>query len=151
MSSSDLHYEDFAPGQTIELGGYHVSAEEIVGFASQFDPQPIHLDEAAGRASILGGLCASGWHVCSIIMRLMVDGFLGKSASMGSSGVEEVKWLKPVYAGETVRGRFTVTAKRISAKRPEMGILSMRVDLLGEDDALKCQMTGILFVKVGAP
>lgn len=149
--AGQLHYEDFTPGETRELGSYHVTAEEIVSFAREFDPQPFHLDEAAAKASILGGLCASGWHVCSIVMRLMVDGFFGRSASMGSSGVDEVKWLKPVHAGETVRGRFTVTAKRVSAKRPEMGILSMRVDLFGADDSLKCQMTGILFVKARAP
>jgi acyl dehydratase len=151
MSDGLLHYEDIAPGATHELGSYHVSAEEIAGFAREFDPQPFHLDEAAARASILGGLCASGWHVCSIIMRLSVDGFLGRAAGMGSSGVDEVKWLKPVFAGETVTARLTFTGKRVSSKRPEMGILSGQTELFGRDGELKCEMRAIYFVKVRAP
>jgi acyl dehydratase len=146
-----LHYEDFAQGETRELGSYHVTADEIVAFAREFDPQPFHLDNAAAKQSILGGLCASGWHVCAIIMRMTVDGFLGRTAGMGSSGVDEVKWLKPVFAGETVSGRITVLTARRSAKRPEMGILAMRAELLGEDGTLKCEQQAIYFVKVRAP
>ena len=99
-----LHFEDFAVGQVIDLGTYAVTAAEIREFASEFDPQPFHLDEAAGKASILGGLAASGWHVCSMLMRMIADSWLNKSASMGSNGVSEVKWLKPVLAGETLSG-----------------------------------------------
>lgn len=146
-----MYYEDFAPGAITELGNCEVTAEEIVAYAREFDPQPFHLDEAAARASILGGLCASGWHVCGIMMRLAIDGLLGRTAGMGSNNVSEVKWLKPVYAGERVSARFTVIEKRISAKRPEMGILSMRIDLLGADGTLKSEMTGIYFLKVRAP
>jgi acyl dehydratase len=149
--AAKLHYEDFAPGETRELGSYHVTAEEIVAFAREFDPQPFHIDDAAAKQSILGGLCASGWHVCGIIMRLTVDGFLHRTAGMGSSGVDEVKWLKPVYAGETVSGRLTVLTARRSAKRPEMGILTMRAELFGEDGALKCEQSAVYFVKVRAP
>jgi acyl dehydratase len=151
MNGGLLHYEDIASGETHALGSYHVSAEEIVGFAREFDPQPFHLDDAVAKASILGGLCASGWHVCSIIMRLTVDGFLGRAAGMGSSGVDEVKWLKPVFAGETVSARLTLTGKRVSSKRPEMGILSGRTELFGGDGELKCEMRAVYFVKVRRP
>jgi acyl dehydratase len=151
MSPGLLHYEDFAPGEVRELGSYVLSAEEIVAFAREFDPQPFHLDAEAAEASILGGLCASGWQVCAIMMRLTVDGFLAGAAGMGSSGVDEVKWLKPVFAGETVKARLTFNGKRISAKRSEMGILSGRTELLGGDGTLKCEMTAVYFVKVRAP
>jgi acyl dehydratase len=151
MSPGLLHYEDFAPGEVRELGSYALSAEEIIAFAREFDPQPFHLDAEAAEASILGGLCASGWQVCAIIMRLTVEGFLARTAGMGSSGVDEVKWLKPVFADETVTARLTFTGKRISSRRPEMGVLSGCTELFGDDGTLKCEMTAIYFVKVRAP
>ena len=94
-----LHYEDFPAGEVIVYGAYEVTADEIKAFAGEFDPQPFHLDEEAGRASILGGLCASGWHVCAMLNRMNVDAYLVRSAAMGSFGLEEVKWLRPVFAG----------------------------------------------------
>ena len=94
-----LHFEDYAAGQVIDLGTYAVTAAEIREFASEFDPLPFHLDEAAARASLLGGLAASGWHVCSMLMRMIADSWLNKSVSMGSNCLSEVKWLKPVFAG----------------------------------------------------
>src|SRR5262245_51344909 len=127
-----LYFEDFPQGEVVEFGRYEVTAEEIIRFAKEFDPQPFHLDEAAAKASLLGGLCASGWHVCAILMRLMCDGYLCRSASMGSNGIDEVKWVRPVYAGETLTCRRTTLAHSVSAKRPEMGIVTFRWELFND-------------------
>ena len=146
-----LHYEDFTVGESWDLGAYRVTAEEIKGFAREFDPQFFHLDEDRAKSSVLGGLSASGWHTCGMLMRLMVDGYLNRTAAMGSPGLEEVKWLKPVYAGETLTGRMTVLAKRQSKSRPEMGLITMRWDARAADGETKIDMTGINLIKVRAP
>ena len=141
-----LHFEDYAAGQVIDLGSYAVTAEEI----SEFDPLPFHLDEAAARASLLGGLAASGWHVCSMLMRMIADSWLNKSASMGSNGVSEVKWLKPVFAGETLSGRVTIVSKRVSSRRPEMGIFECLFELFNQEGVKKTEMTAVVFMRVKA-
>jgi acyl dehydratase len=146
-----LHYEDFSEGDTFVLGPYVVTKEEIIAFAREFDPAPFHLDEAAAKASLLGGLCASGWHVCAMLMRMMVEGYLGRAAGMGSNGVDEVRWLKPVYAGETLRGRMTVLSKRVSARRPEMGIIRARWEVVDQADEKKLEMTGVNLIRVRRP
>lgn len=146
-----LHFEDFKVGEVVDLGRYDVTAEEIKTFAREFDPQPFHVDEAAAKASILGGLCASGWHSCAMLMRMMVDSYLGRSAGMGSNGLDEVKWMKPVFAGETLTGRMTVLSARVSSKRPEMGILKMRWELFNTAGEQKLDMTGINFMRVRRP
>src|SRR5579859_3157513 len=102
------YFEDFAVGHTLELGSYTITREEILAFARQFDPQPFHTDEEQAKASLYGGLIASGWHTASIFMRLLVDGLLNDTASMGSPGVDELRWLRPVRPGDTLRARFTV-------------------------------------------
>ena len=145
-----LHFDDFEVGQVIDLGTYAVTAEEIREFASEFDPQPFHLDEDAAKASLLGGLAASGWHVCAMFMRLLAEGWLNKTASMGSNGVPEVKWLKPVYAGETLSGSVTILTKRVSAKRPEMGIFQCLFELINETGEKKTEMTAVVFMRVKA-
>ena len=100
MPLSKLYFEDFQPGHTTEYGPRLVTREEIIAFAAQYDPQPMHLDEAAGQKSLLGGLGASGWHSCGIMMRMICDGFMLNSASMGAGGVDEVQWLRPIRPGD---------------------------------------------------
>src|SRR5690349_469790 len=100
MGDRHWAFEDFAEGSSIELGTKVVTAEEIIEFASQFDPQPMHLDETAGKASLLGGLAASGWHTCAIYMRMLVDSVLLNSTSQGAPGIDYVKWKRPVIAGD---------------------------------------------------
>jgi acyl dehydratase len=146
-----LHYEDFQEGMVIPFGHYHLSREEVVDYASQWDPQPFHLDEDAARRSVLAGLAASGWQSSAILIRLAIDAFVNRSATMASNGMEEVKWLKPVYAGETLTGRATILSRRISAKRPEMGILRMRLELLDGQGELKTEITGVQFMRVRHP
>ncbi|HEV7251584.1 MAG TPA: MaoC family dehydratase [Mesorhizobium sp.] len=125
-------FEDFLPGVSFALGPKLVTAEEIVAFAREFDPQPFHLDEAAGRESILGGLAASGWHVCAMFMRMMCDSYLLDATSQGAPGIEEARWKRPVLAGDTLSGKSTVQSARASNSRPEIGIVSFRHELFNQ-------------------
>jgi acyl dehydratase len=143
-----LHFEDFPVGEVVEFGNYLVTAEEIVEFAREFDPQPFHVDEEAAKASLLGGLSASGWHVCAIIMRMMVDGYYGRTASMGSTGIDDMRWIKPVRPGDRLSCRRTTLEARISAKRPEMGIVKLRYEIFDAVAEKKAEMTGINLIKV---
>lgn len=117
------YWEDLEVGSVIALGEVTPTREAILDFARQFDPQPFHLDEEAARASIFGGLCASGWHTCAMAMRLMVDHFLRYSSSQGSPGLEAIKWLKPVYPGDTLRLQHRVIDRRPMRTRPEVGLV----------------------------
>src|SRR6188472_4084556 len=132
MTARKWAYEDFVEGAIFPLGTKVVTAEEIIEFASEFDAQPMHLDEAAGKASILGGLSASGWHTCAIFMRLLCDGFLLDSSSQGSPGLEYVRWKRPVLAGDTLTGRSTVTGRRLSKSRPTVGLVTIRSELANQ-------------------
>ena len=120
---SRLYFEDFHPGQVIELGTRTVSETEIVDFARQFDPQPFHVDRDAAAASHFGGIVASGWHTCSMLMRQIVDELLSRSVSHGSPGVDEIRWLKPVRPGDTLRMSMRVTESIPSKSRPDRGVL----------------------------
>jgi acyl dehydratase len=128
-------YDDFVEGATLDLGTKLVSAEEIVAFASEFDPQPMHLDEEAGRASILGGLSASGWHTCAIFMRMLCDAFMLDSTSQGAPGVDYVKWKRPVLAGDVLTGRLTIVSKRLSRSKPSLGFVNWRAELFNQTGA----------------
>jgi acyl dehydratase len=132
MTGKTWAFEDFVEGGSIDLGARDVTAEEIVEFAREFDPQPMHLDEAAGKASILGGLSASGWHTCAIFMRLICDAFLLDSTSQGAPGVDRIKWKKPVLAGDRLTGKTIVLAKRSSKSRPSIGLVTMRSELYNQ-------------------
>ena len=127
-----LHWEDFKPGAVAVYGPRLVTREEIVAFAAEFDPQPMHLDEAAASATLLGGLGASGWHTCCLLMRMIADGFMLNSSSMGAPGIDEVRWLKPLRPGTQIRVRATVLDKRASNSRPEMGLVKFRYEVLDE-------------------
>jgi acyl dehydratase len=146
-----LHYEDFPVGTVISFGSYHLSKEEVIAYAREWDPQPMHLDEAAAKRSVLGGLAASGWQTSAIVVRLSVEAYANKSAAMASNSMEEAKWLKPVYVGETLTGRATVLERRVSSKRPEMGILKMKFELWNEAGEMKCEIIGVQFMRVRNP
>jgi acyl dehydratase len=145
MAAKKWAFEDFAEGGSIDLGSKDVTAEEIVEFAREFDPQPMHLDEAAGRASILGGLSASGWHTCAIFMRLLCDAVLLDSTSQGAPGVDRIKWKKPVLAGDRLSGTMTVLAKRPSKSRPSLGLVTMRSELVNQrgESVFELENTGM--------
>ena len=120
------YWEDFAEGEVLEMGSHTFTEDDIIAFARQFDPQPFHVDPDAAKRSFFGGLIASGWHTCSVAMRLMVDKYVGKSASLGSPGVDNVRWLKPVRAGDTISYRRITLAVRPSASKPQVGVIQSR-------------------------
>lgn len=132
MTARKWAFEDFVEGATLDLGTKLVTADEIVEFASEFDAQPMHLDEEAGKVSILGGLSASGWHTCAMFMRLLCDGILLDSTCQGAPGIDYVKWKRPVLAGDRLDGKSTVIAKRMSRTKPGLGFVTMRAELVNQ-------------------
>lgn len=141
-----LHWEDFKVGDEAVYGPRLVTREEIIAFASEFDPQPMHLDEAAASNTLLGGLGGSGWHSCSLLMRLIADGFILNSTSMGSPGVEEVRWLKPLRPGVNIRVRSTVIETRSSKSRPDMGFVKMSFTMVDDNDTPLTTMISTLMM-----
>ncbi len=129
---SKIYWEDFAPGSVTEYGPRLVTREEIVAFAAEFDPQPMHMDEDAARATMLGGLAASGWHSCCLLMRMLADAFVLNSSSMGSPGIDEVRWLAPVRPGDRLTLRVRVLESRASRSRPDMGLVRFAYALINQ-------------------
>jgi acyl dehydratase len=117
------YFEDFYEGQEIPLGSKLVTEDEIISFARQFDPQPFHIDHDAAEASHFGGVIASGWHTCSMMMRLVVDGLMAGSSSMGSPGLEKVRWIKPVRPGDTLTVVYLTQQVKASDSRPDRGVV----------------------------
>jgi acyl dehydratase len=143
MSAQIKYYwEDMQPGLVRDLGTVTPSVEEIKAFAGQFDPQPFHLDEAAGKQSIYGNLCASGWHTCALAMRLTVDNFLNESSSMGSPGLENLRWLKPVYPGDTLRLKYCITQSRPLRSRTHVGMVRAVWEMTNQHGEKVLQMEG---------
>jgi acyl dehydratase len=120
---SKLYFEDFTPGRVFEHGPRRVPRDEMIAFAAEFDPQPMHLDEAAAKQTMMAGLSASGWYACCILMRMSADSFVVNSSSMGAPGVDEVKWLAPIRPDDELRLRATVAEARVSKSRPDMGFV----------------------------
>ena len=136
------YWEDFKAGEVHQLGEKRVEKEEMIVFAKQFDPQPFHVDEAAAKASMYGGLIASGWHTVALVMRMRCDSYMLDSASLGSPGVENLKWLKPVRPGDTLRAQRTTLEVRASASRPEMGLVKTRWEVFNQDGEPVMTMEG---------
>ncbi|MCB1384819.1 MAG: MaoC family dehydratase [Nitratireductor sp.] len=130
------YFEDMPVGSEREIGPRTVTAAEIVEFAREFDPIPFHLDAEAGEASMLGGLAASGWHVCALSMRMTCDAFLLESSGLGSPGISECQWVAPVLAGDTLRGKVVVESARLSASRKGLGLLGLRCELVNQHGEL---------------
>src|ERR687897_1926747 len=137
----ELYFEDLRAGQVVDLGSHTVSAEEIISFARLWDPQPFHVDPAAAKGSVFGGLIASGWHTGAMWMRLYVDSLLDGAASMGSPGIEELRWLAPLRPGDTLSGRLTVLEKTPSAIRPDRGTVRIRGEMVNQDGVTVMAMT----------
>ena len=123
------HFEDLAVGEVIDLGRTTVSKEMIITFAREFDPFPFHLDEAAAKASLLGGLASSGWQTGALSLRMLVDSFLSKVASCGGLGFRDLKWKNPVMVGDTIGGTVTIAELRRSSSHPQWGIVTMDFDV----------------------
>ncbi|MEM1045816.1 MAG: MaoC family dehydratase [Pseudomonadota bacterium] len=144
-------FEDFPAGAEFDLGTHRVGKDEIIAFAREFDPQPFHLDEEAGRNSLLGGLAASGWYTCSLLMRMTYDALLHNTRSLGSPGVDRLKWVRPVLAGDTVRARVHIVSARVSRSRPDMGIALCRFEMHNQNEELVLiQETSLLVERRGS-
>jgi acyl dehydratase len=127
-----FHLEDFAPGQVFESRPLTLTKEQIIAFARDYDPQPFHTDEAAAKNTVYGGLIASGWQTSAIMMRLLWDTFLKDTASLGSPGSDEIRWLKPVRPGDTLRARFTIQEVIPSRSKPDRGIVKTSTEMLNQ-------------------
>lgn len=136
------YWEDFPVGSVREFGGMTVSKEEIIDFAGKFDPQPFHLDEEAAKHSLFGGLCASGWHTCGMAMRMMCDAYLLETASLGSPGLENIRWVKPVRPGDTLRVRTVILESRPMESKPHVGLIRSRWEVLNQNNEEVMQMEG---------
>jgi acyl dehydratase len=140
----ELTFEDFTSGRVFDLGSTVVDRDEMVAFARRFDPQPFHVDEVAGKASIFGGLAASGWFTAGLWMRLYVDGVLAHATSLGSPGGEEIAWPAPVFAGDKLRASMEVVRARRSRSRPGVGLVTLRALLhRGDDVVFRSTFTGM--------
>jgi acyl dehydratase len=142
-----LTFEDFPPGHFGTFGPRRVTREEMLAFAAEFDPQPMHLDEEAASRSMLRGLSGSGWHLCSIMMRMMFDGFIGRTASLGSPGVNEVRWLAPLRPGDEITLDMDVAEARISKSRPETGIVTFKGVARNAAGQALCEMVSPIIVQ----
>jgi acyl dehydratase len=142
-----LTFEDFPPGHFGRFGPRRVTREEILAFAAEFDPQPMHLDEAAASRSMLQGLSASGWHLCSIMMRMMFDGYIGRTASLGSPGITELRWLAPLRPGDDLTIDVEVAEARISRSRPDTGIVTFKTVARNAAGQTLCEWVSPIMVK----
>jgi acyl dehydratase len=142
-----LTFEDLPPGRLGTFGPRRVTREEILAFAAEFDPQPMHLDEAAAQRTMLKGLSGSGWHLCSIMMRMMFDGFIGRTASLGSPGVNEVRWLAPLRPGDELMLDADVVEARLSKSRPETGIVTFKCTARNASGQALCEMISPIIVQ----
>ena len=127
-----IYFEDMVVGQTRTTGSKTVSREEIIDFAREYDPQPFHIDEEAARHSVFGGLVASGWHTAGIMMRLLVESFIGEAVALGSPGFDDLKWLKPVRPADRLTVRSTCTEKTPSRSKPWMGSCRFHTEVLNQ-------------------
>lgn len=139
------YYEDFRVGEVIDVGSVSVSEAEIIAFGRQYDPQPMHTDPRAAGFTIYGGLIASGWHTVALFMRLLVGNLVAKTSSLGSPGVDELRWPLPVRPGDTLTGSMEILETRVSNSRPTMGIVRWRGTVRNQDGKLVLSLIGTNF------
>jgi acyl dehydratase len=140
--AATIYWEDMVPGTVRDLGQVKVTAEEIVEFARKYDPQPFHLSESGGQASMFGGLCASGWMTCGLAMRLTVDNYLSHTVSHGSPGLENLKWLKPVFPGDTLVLKHSILEARPLRSRADVGLVRAVWEMFNQDGERVMTMEG---------
>jgi acyl dehydratase len=139
----DRYFEDYTPGAVYECGSIAVEGPEILEFANRFDPQPLHTDEDAARKSVFGGIIASGWHTASLMMRLFVDHYLSRVASLSSPGVDELRWLKPVRPGDELFLRVTVMETTRSRSKPDRGVVRSFIEVRNQHDQIVMTMKAL--------
>ncbi len=141
------YFEDFKPGDVIELGRRTLTKEAIIAFATEFDPQVFHLDEEAAKHTIYGGLIASGWHTGSLMMRLLYDGLIKDTVSLGSPGIDELRWLKPVRPGDTLAARMTVLECAPSRSKPDRGIIRSVLEMRNQHGDVVVTLKGLSLLR----
>ena len=137
-----IWWEDFKVGSATELGRHTFTEQEIVAFGRQFDPQPFHVDPEQAKTSVFGGLIASGWHTCAVGMRLMCESYINRTVSLGSPGIDSIRWLKPVRVGDTLTFRRVVLAARASTSRKQVGLVKHRWEATNQHGELVLTMEG---------
>jgi acyl dehydratase len=148
FSAEDRHFEDYVPGSVFEYGEIRVDAADIIEFARRFDPQDMHVDPEKAATGRFGGLIASGWHTAALVMRLLVENYLAAESSLGSAGLDELRWPHPVRPGDTLRVRARVVESRRSVSKPDRGIVKTLVEATNTDGATVMRATAINFVLV---
>jgi acyl dehydratase len=143
----EIYLDDLQPGQTFALGRRRIERDEIVAFARAWDPQPFHLDEAAATASIYGELIASGWHTVCIFMRMFADGLLNRAAALGSPGIDELRWRKPVHAGDSLAARAEILEVRPSRSRPDRGAARIRCVVSNDQGEVLSMVAIVMFLR----
>ncbi len=143
----NAYLEDLELGRTIDVGQVSVTAEDIVEFARKFDPQPFHVDEAAAQSSPFGGLIASGWHTASLCMRLVVERLVDPATTLGSPGVDELRWLRPVRPGDTLTLRITPVEITPSRSKPDRGTARFRYEVTNQRGELVMTMIGLGMIR----
>lgn len=137
------YFEDFIPGTVYEFGSLVAEETEMISFAKRFDPQPFHTDPQAAQQSMYGGLIASGWHLAALMMRLSVDHYLSHVVSLGSPGIDELRWLKPVRPGDTLSVRVTVTEAKRSRSKPDRGVIHSYCEMLNQHGEIVMTMKAL--------
>ena len=147
-----LFFEDLEVGTKSAFGRYEVTRDEVIEFASKYDPQPFHLDDEAAAKTHFGKLSASGWHTCAMAMAMMVENMKRvKTAGLGSPGLDELKWIRPVYPGDVLRCETELIEKRRSKSRPEMGLTKNRIQVFNQNDEMVMQSVNVGLIQVRDP
>ena len=143
----DKYFEDYEAGRVYELGSVRVELAEVIEFATRYDPQYFHIDEIRAKESIYGGVIASGWHTASMMMRVFADGFLSDVSSMGSPGLDELRWYHPVRPGDTLFVSAIVLETRLSKSKPDRGVMRTRTEVRNQYHELALSSTAANFMR----
>lgn len=143
----ERYFEDYTVGETAEFGDYPITEEEIIGFAKRYDPQPFHIDRQAAMQTIYGGLIASGWMTASVMMRMLVDHFVSPVSSMGSPGIDELRWQRPVRPGDRLHVRVTVLETRRSESKPDRGVVKVHQEAINQNGEVALSIKGMALYK----
>ena len=147
MKKYKIYFEDIKIGDSYKLGPLFVSKKEILEFANKYDPQPFHINEEKAKESLFGGLCASGWHTCSLYMKMLCDSFIKNLASLGSPGMNEIRWLKPLFPDQKIYGKVTIIKKTPSKSKPNIGSMITKSEVYNEKKELIMTLESISIVR----
>jgi acyl dehydratase len=142
-----MYFEDYQVGQTSTFGAYEVSEKEVKEFASKYDPQFFHLNDEAAKASLFGGLCASGWHTGAMFMRMLIDNMPEDNGSLGSPGINNLRWIKPVYPGYILSVKSCVKECRLSKSKPGVGLICVDYEVVNQHDLVVMTLESNAFIR----